>query len=157
MVGELIRALYRYNAWANGRVLDTAERLTPEQLVAGGGASFGSVRDTLVHTMGAQWLYLERWEGRSPRAMLDPREFPDLASIQRQFHHLLRCVPGEGLVVYRHGVRSIDETLAMGCWTPTTSFGIGEACAADWRAELRADDGSRFQVLPVGGTSLGVR
>jgi uncharacterized damage-inducible protein DinB len=85
VVGELIRALYRYNAWANGRVLDTAERLTPEQLVAGGGASFGSVRDTLVHTMGAQWLYLERWEGRSPRAMLDPREFPDLASIRERW------------------------------------------------------------------------
>ncbi len=53
--------------------------------------------------------------------------FADLAAIQRQFHHLLRCVPGEGLIVYRHGVQAIDETLAMGCWTPVTSFGIGEA------------------------------
>jgi uncharacterized damage-inducible protein DinB len=90
VIGELIRTLYRYNAWANGRVLDTAERLTPEQLVAGGGASFESVRDTLVHTMGAQWLYLERWQGRSPRAMLDPREFPDLASIRERWDGIER-------------------------------------------------------------------
>ena len=38
-----------------------------------------------------------------------------------------------------HGVAAIDETLAMGCWTPRTSFGIGADCAADWRAELLAD------------------
>jgi uncharacterized damage-inducible protein DinB len=61
MVGDLVRTLYRYNAWANGRVLDTAGRLTPEQLLAGGGASFDSVHDTLVHAMSAQWMSLERW------------------------------------------------------------------------------------------------
>jgi uncharacterized damage-inducible protein DinB len=90
VIGELIHTLYRYNAWANGRVLDTAGRLTPEQLVAGGGASFESVRDTLVHAMSAQWIYLERWEGRLPRAALDPREFPDLASIRAWWDALER-------------------------------------------------------------------
>jgi len=40
------------------------------------------VRDTLVHTMGAQWLYLERWNGRSPRAVPDAAAFPDLAAIR---------------------------------------------------------------------------
>ncbi len=82
--------------------------------------------------------------------------FADLAAIQRQFHHLLRCVPGEGLVVYRHGVQAIAETLAMGCWTPATSFGIGETCAADWRAQLLAADGSAFRVLPPGAESVDV-
>ncbi|MDP4651011.1 MAG: UDP-N-acetylmuramate:L-alanyl-gamma-D-glutamyl-meso-diaminopimelate ligase, partial [Haliea sp.] len=43
--------------------------------------------------------------------------FPDLAAIQRQFHHLVRCVPGDGLVIHPLGVPAIDETLAMGCWT----------------------------------------
>jgi UDP-N-acetylmuramate: L-alanyl-gamma-D-glutamyl-meso-diaminopimelate ligase len=83
--------------------------------------------------------------------------FTDLASIQRQFHHLLRCVPGEGLVVHRHGVRAIDETLAMGCWTPQATFGIAEECAADWRAELLADDGSAFRVLAPGDDAVEVR
>src|SRR5438876_10011797 len=82
MLDAVIRDLYEYNAWANSRILDTATRLTPEQLLAPGGASFDSVRDTLAHTMGAQWLYLERWHGRSPRAMPDPQECPDLAAVR---------------------------------------------------------------------------
>ncbi|MCB1687138.1 MAG: UDP-N-acetylmuramate:L-alanyl-gamma-D-glutamyl-meso-diaminopimelate ligase [Halioglobus sp.] len=82
--------------------------------------------------------------------------FADLAAIQRQFHHLVRCVPGEGLIVYRHGVPAIDETLAMGSWTPTTSFGIGEDSAADWRAQLLVEDGSAFRVQPPGAEALDV-
>tara|TARA_B110000503_G_scaffold37745_3_gene61749 strand:- start:9522 stop:10904 length:1383 start_codon:yes stop_codon:yes gene_type:complete len=82
--------------------------------------------------------------------------FPDLAAIQRQFHHLVRCVPGEGLIAYRHGVAAIDETLAMGCWTPRTAFGIGEDSAADWRAQLLAEDGSAFRVLRRDGDTLEV-
>jgi UDP-N-acetylmuramate: L-alanyl-gamma-D-glutamyl-meso-diaminopimelate ligase len=73
--------------------------------------------------------------------------FPDLAAIQRQFHHVVRCVPGEGLIVYREGVPAIDETLAMGCWTPLTSFGVGKDSTADWRAQLLSDDGAAFRVL----------
>ena len=72
--------------------------------------------------------------------------FTDLGMIQRQFHHLLRCVPGEGLVVHPQGVPAIDEVLAMGCWTPTASFAIDGA--ADWRAELISEDGSAFRVCP---------
>jgi UDP-N-acetylmuramate: L-alanyl-gamma-D-glutamyl-meso-diaminopimelate ligase len=83
--------------------------------------------------------------------------FADLPAIQRQFHHLLRCVPGEGLVVHPHGVQSIAETLSMGCWTPQSTFGIGEDCAADWRAQLLADDGSAFRVLAPGGDAVEVR
>ncbi|HEU5194155.1 MAG TPA: DinB family protein, partial [Methylomirabilota bacterium] len=48
-------------------------------------ASFDSLRDTLVHTMGAQWLYLERWHGRSPRAMPAAGDFPDLAAIRARW------------------------------------------------------------------------
>jgi len=43
--------------------------------------------------------------------------FPDLAAIQRQFHHLIRMVPGEGLVIHPSGTHSISEVLEMGCWT----------------------------------------
>ncbi len=74
--------------------------------------------------------------------------FPDLAAIQRQFHHLLRCVPGEGLVLHRQGVPAIQAVLDMGCWTPTESFGIG--AAASWRAELQREDGSAFRVHAPG-------
>lgn len=82
--------------------------------------------------------------------------FDDLAAIQRQFHHLVRCVPGDGLIIHRHGVQSIDETLAMGCWTQRASFGIGEESAADWRAQLLEEDGSAFRVQPCAGESVDV-
>jgi uncharacterized damage-inducible protein DinB len=88
MLVELIRTMYRYNAWANARILDTAARLTPAQLIAPGGASFDSVRDTLVHTMNAQWLYLERWHGRSPRAWPAVGAPPDVASIRGRWDEI---------------------------------------------------------------------
>jgi uncharacterized damage-inducible protein DinB len=86
----MIRTMYQYSAWANTRILDTAARLRPDQLVAPGGASYDSVRDTLVHTMSAQWTYLERWHGRSPRAGFDARSFPDLASIRARWGEIER-------------------------------------------------------------------
>jgi UDP-N-acetylmuramate: L-alanyl-gamma-D-glutamyl-meso-diaminopimelate ligase len=73
--------------------------------------------------------------------------FPDLAAIQRQFHHLVRCVPSQGLIVHRHDDAAIDAMLRMGCWTPTCSFSADTTSTADWRARLLADDGSRFQVF----------
>ncbi len=85
MIGELVHTLYDYNAWANRRVLDAAEGLTPEQYREDAGASFGAVHDTLVHVVGAQWLYLERWKGTSPAAGLDPKAFADLAAVRRRW------------------------------------------------------------------------
>ena len=85
MTVEMIRTLYRYNAWANALVLGATARVSPAQFVAGGGASFDSLRDTLVHTMGAQWLYLERWQGRSPTSMPTGVEFADAAAVRARW------------------------------------------------------------------------
>ena len=82
--------------------------------------------------------------------------FDDIRAIQRQFHHLLRCVPGQGLVVHPRGVAAIDQTLAMGCWTPLTSFGVGVDCGADWRAQLLAADGTAFRLLREGEQPLDI-
>ncbi|OOG48940.1 UDP-N-acetylmuramate:L-alanyl-gamma-D-glutamyl-meso-diaminopimelate ligase [Rhodanobacter sp. C06] len=73
--------------------------------------------------------------------------FPDVAAIQRQFHHLVRTVPGNGrLIVNAHDER-LAEVLAMGCWTPVETFGIGRG---DWQAELIEADGSAFKVMRKG-------
>ena len=78
--------------------------------------------------------------------------FDNLAAIQRQFHHLVRCVPGEGLIVHPDGVDAIDAVLEMGCWTPAASFAVdsdktSKATEAPfWRAELIVADGSVFTV-----------
>jgi UDP-N-acetylmuramate: L-alanyl-gamma-D-glutamyl-meso-diaminopimelate ligase len=70
--------------------------------------------------------------------------FPDLAAIQRQFHHLLRTVPGRGRVIVNAEDAHLADTLAMGCWTPVDGFAIeGDA---RWRAELLSADGSAFSV-----------
>src|SRR5688572_10660036 len=78
--------------------------------------------------------------------------FPDLAAIQRQFHHLVRIVPGRGRLVVNGEEAALADVLAMGCWTPVETFGIDGA--HDWTARLLHDDGRAFEVLhrgkPVG-------
>jgi UDP-N-acetylmuramate: L-alanyl-gamma-D-glutamyl-meso-diaminopimelate ligase len=69
--------------------------------------------------------------------------FPDVAAIQRQFHHLVRTVPGNGRLIVNAEDTHLAEVLAMGCWTPVDTFGID---AGDWRARLTAADGSAFVV-----------
>ena len=70
--------------------------------------------------------------------------FPDLAAIERQFHHLVRTVPGHGRLIVNAEDRNLERVLAMGCWTPVEHFGID--VKADWQAELEAADGSVFRV-----------
>lgn len=82
---EIIKLQYGYNTWANQRVLDTAAQLTPEQLRAGSSASFVSIFDTLVHTMSAQWIWLSRWQGTSPTAMINPNDFADLPAVSERW------------------------------------------------------------------------
>jgi len=68
--------------------------------------------------------------------------FPDVVAIQRQFHHLVRTVPKSGLLVVNGTDPRLAETLQMGCWTPTESFGD----STGWQAEPLTADGSRFRV-----------
>jgi UDP-N-acetylmuramate: L-alanyl-gamma-D-glutamyl-meso-diaminopimelate ligase len=69
--------------------------------------------------------------------------FPDVAAIQRQFHHLVRIVPRNGCLVVNAEDARLAEVLAMGAWTPISTFGID---AGDWRARLIEADGSAFAV-----------
>jgi UDP-N-acetylmuramate: L-alanyl-gamma-D-glutamyl-meso-diaminopimelate ligase len=69
--------------------------------------------------------------------------FPDVAAIQRQFHHLVRTVPGNGTLIVNAHDQRLAEVLAMGCWTPVETFGIG---CGDWQATLIEADGSAFTV-----------
>lgn len=82
-----LHPLYDYNAWANHRVLDACSPLSPPQFTRNLASSFPSVRDTLAHIMFAEWLWLERWQGRSPSGP-PPGEFPDLASIRAHWQKI---------------------------------------------------------------------
>ncbi len=69
--------------------------------------------------------------------------FDDLDAIKRQFHHLVRTVPGNGLIINNAAESELDAVLAQGCWTPCESFGEN----GRWSAELIEADGSHFRVL----------
>ncbi|MGH9369704.1 MAG: DinB family protein, partial [Thermoanaerobaculia bacterium] len=77
---EEVAELYAYNRWANGRVLEAASALTAEELSRQIGGSFSSLLGTLTHLVGAEWLWLERWHGRSPRAL--PAGFAGLEELR---------------------------------------------------------------------------
>ena len=85
MTPEEMCTLYDYNAWANRRSLDAAGALTREQFVKPMGSSFGSVRDTLAHICGAEWIWLERFQGRSPSALPDTGAVEDVASLREKW------------------------------------------------------------------------
>jgi len=69
--------------------------------------------------------------------------FDSIDAIKRQFHHLLRTVPEDGLIVANAQDTNIKDTLKMGCWTPVQTFGAG---SADWCYRLDTPDGSAFSV-----------
>lgn len=68
--------------------------------------------------------------------------FPDLAAIERQFHHLVRTVPASGLIIHPAQDEALQRVIKMGCWTPCQTTGEG----GTWQARLLSDDGSRFEV-----------
>jgi len=74
--------------------------------------------------------------------------FPDVAAIQRQFHHLVRTVPQRGRLIVNGHDAQLAEVLAMGCWTPVERFGFDENF--EWSARKLRDDGSKFAVLRAG-------
>ncbi|MEY3759281.1 MAG: hypothetical protein RIR39_772 [Pseudomonadota bacterium] len=71
--------------------------------------------------------------------------FPDLDAIKRQFHHLVRTIPGEGLIISPERDANLNEVLTMGCWTPVEKTSIN--ANSQWNATLLKADGSRFSVL----------
>lgn len=70
--------------------------------------------------------------------------FPDVAAIQRQFHHLVRTVPARGRLIVNGEDARLAEVLGMGCWTPVERFGFD--AALEWHATLLSADGSHFGV-----------
>lgn len=89
--------------------------------------------------------------------------FPDLAAIQKQFHHLVRTVPNNGLLISPVNDKALADVIQQGCWTPQQQFAIlnkktdEQSTAIDftenpveWQAKLLAADGSSFAVIHNG-------
>ena len=80
-----ILTLYKYNQWANGKILGAAANVTQEQFVADAPFPHGGLRSTLVHTLFAEWIWRNRWEGNSPTSRLKPDEFPTVESLRARW------------------------------------------------------------------------
>jgi uncharacterized damage-inducible protein DinB len=117
MSPEEIRPLYEYNAWANQRSLAAAQKLTVEQFPKPMGSSFSSIRDTLAHIYGAEWIWLERFQGRSPSALPNMSQFPDVQTLREAW-----LVHEERLLAFVAGLTQADLDRTMEY--KTLKFGV---------------------------------
>ena len=82
--------------------------------------------------------------------------FTNLAAIQTQFHHLVRTVPNNGLLISPTNDKALAEVIQQGCWTPQQQFAVideetsTQENTAEWQAKLINPDGSAFAVLHCG-------
>ncbi|HTT08959.1 MAG TPA: UDP-N-acetylmuramate:L-alanyl-gamma-D-glutamyl-meso-diaminopimelate ligase [Gammaproteobacteria bacterium] len=74
--------------------------------------------------------------------------FPDLSAIQTQFHHLVRTIPGGGLIIAPDDDVALAAVLKRGCWTRCESFGDSET--AQWRVQSHIPDYTEFNVIHEG-------
>ena len=88
MTPQEMLVLYEFNAWADRRMLGAVAAVKQEEFLRPMGSSFGSLRDTAAHIYGAEWVWLERFQGRSPASLPDAGEFQDVASLQKKWTEL---------------------------------------------------------------------
>ena len=108
MTPEEVRLLFDYNSWANRRSLEAASGLSDEQFIKPLGSSFPSVRDTLVHICGAEWVWLERCHGRSPASIPDISQVRSMAALREHWKP-----QAERLLIFIRGLTQDDLDRVM--------------------------------------------
>ena len=76
-----LESLFDYGYWANRKMFEAASQLTPEQFTQVVAGSYGSIRNTLVHTLSAEWGWLSRCGGHERGAPLNPADYPTMESL----------------------------------------------------------------------------
>lgn len=91
---SVLQEMFEYNYWARDLQLAACAKLTSEQFLRPLGSSFSSVRDTLVHLVGTEWVYLERCRGRSPTIedvkAFAPKRFSGVRAISEEWQSVER-------------------------------------------------------------------
>ncbi len=80
-----ILTFYKYNQWANAKILNAAANITQEQYLAPASFPHGGLRSTLVHVLFAEWIWRNRWEGTSPTVRLKAEDFPTVESLRTRW------------------------------------------------------------------------
>ena len=105
---EEVRELYAYNRWANDRILEAVAMLDAEAFGRDLGSSFPSVRDTLVHVLGAEWVWLSRWQGTSPTGLPGGWKLTTLAEVRSRWAEVTR-----DQLAFVAGLKEADLTVAV--------------------------------------------
>jgi len=150
---------------------------SPDLVVIGNALSRGNpaveytLSEGLNYMSGPQWLAQfvlhDKWvlgvAGTHGKTTTDI--FDDLEAIETQFHHLVRTLPGNGLIISPHDDSAIEVVLRMGCWTRRQQLGVAvpdEVCkklaangGAFWNAYLKNEHGSEFELIKYGQKSTG--
>lgn len=80
-----LQRLFHYNRWANLRFLDALADLSDAELGRDLGSSFTNVAATLVHLMGAEWVWLQRWQGQAPTSFPDAAAMTSVAAVRARW------------------------------------------------------------------------
>ncbi len=88
MTPQDLERLYAYHRWANDRTLTAARKLTVEQFHRDLSSSFPSVRDTLVHMVSADWVWLQRWYGHSPNGWAEASALQTVMDIRAKWEEI---------------------------------------------------------------------
>lgn len=112
-----ILSLLDYARWANGRLLEAAGKITPQQFSSPYRATYGSLRGILVHILVSYRVWLSRCrDGQMPSELPDPAQFPDLETFASRFQALEAEV--------RAYLEALDEEAFQQTITYTTSKGV---------------------------------
>jgi uncharacterized damage-inducible protein DinB len=82
---QSIQGFFRYNSWANSRGFEAISHLSADEFVKDLGSSYPSVRDTLLHIVWAEWIWLQRWKGVSPQTVFQAIDFPTLDALRARW------------------------------------------------------------------------
>ena len=83
-----LRALFEYSNWANGKFFDVLSQLTDEQFIQPVAGSYGSIRNTLVHVLSAEWGWLDRCGGTARGPALNASDYPTLCSLRTRWQQV---------------------------------------------------------------------
>lgn len=87
-----LREMYAYMNWADNRILDAAGTVSDEGFRREQNISAGSIHKMLLHSLGAQWLWLGRWQGDSSRTFPTPEDLPTLEAIRKRYAEVQQAV-----------------------------------------------------------------
>src|SRR5262249_24143129 len=103
-----LEVLYDYSYWANRKLFSVVSQLTPEEFTRAVGGSYGSIRNTLVHALSAEWGWLDRCGGPARGAKLEPGDYPTAAALVETWSKVERFVRE-----FLSGLKDEDLTLSV--------------------------------------------